>query len=346
MALNAYVERRGVSGTSTLVAALRKALNGSEQVALIELAGPGLVGGTRVRNLVKMLRWDFAEAARVARDADVLVHPANVGTSGSAHVPSVVIMLDTMVLDHPRLFDRYYNFYARACFGRSVSRASRVLTLSEYSKGRILARWPGANVGVLPLPTRFPVVVSPREAPSASGCRPSVLMLGVTEPHKNHPQGIEAVRLLRLMTGLDVELAIAGPAGRHEEEVRLATERADPLHQWIKRAFLSDPAVLDALDRSWVLLQCSVDEGYCLPLIEAGARGLPVVHTGSGAMRELLPARGFSDSALSLASAMADLLNREAYSQASGTGLKLAKSRSPESFQALLVSELIGAASA
>ena len=254
-------------------------------------------------------------------------------------------MLDTMVLDHPRLFDRYYNLYAHACFGRSAARACRVLTLSEYSKGRILARWPGANVGVVPLPTRFPVVESPRGALSASGCRLSVLMLGVTEPHKNHRQGIEAVRLLRLMTGLDVELVIAGPAGRHEEEVRLATERADPLRRWIRRGVLSDPDVLDALDGSWALLQCSVDEGYCLPLIEAGARGLPVVHAGSGAMQELLPARGFGDGALSLASAMADLLNPEAYYQASGTGLELAKSRSPESFQAQLVDELIGAAS-
>ena len=64
VALNAFVEQRGVSGTTTAVAALRKALNKSDQVELRELAGPSLVRGARIRNLVKMLRWDFGQAAR------------------------------------------------------------------------------------------------------------------------------------------------------------------------------------------------------------------------------------------------------------------------------------------
>ena len=40
---------------------------------------------------------------------------------------------------------------------------------------------------------------------------------------------------------------------------------------------------------SWLLLQPSYDEGFGLPLVEAAQHGLPVVHSGRGAMSRVLP---------------------------------------------------------
>src|SRR5690606_22982392 len=108
-----------------------------------------------------------------------------------------------------------------------------------------------------------------------------ILMLGATEPHKRHHLGIESVRLLRLLTAHDVHLRIVGPPGRSEPDVRRHLATVDPTGAWTARATVPDRSAVQAqLDDAWLLLQCSLDEGFCLPLVESAARGLPALHTG------------------------------------------------------------------
>jgi len=144
-------------------------------------------------------------------------------------------------------------------------------------------------------------------------------MVGATEPHKNHSNGIKAVAELRSRTDVNLALRIIGPIGRAEDEVRTMIAKVDPFGAWVNREIgLTDSELDDAYGSAWLLLQPSLNEGYGLPLVEAAQRGLPVVHTGCGAMSEVIPsgdAGGTDQNSLTLA--METLLDKAAWQRQS-----------------------------
>ena len=85
------------------------------------------------------------------------------------------------------------------------------------------------------------------------------------------------------------------------------------------------PALAAAYASSWLLLQPSHDEGFGLPLIEAAARRLPVVHSGRGSMPELVPevdARGIDAEAFAVA--MEPLLDRAVWERLAARSAEVA----------------------
>jgi glycosyltransferase involved in cell wall biosynthesis len=116
------------------------------------------------------------------------------------------------------------------------------------------------------------------------------LIVGATEPHKNQSAAVRAMAQVRRHSGADLRLRVVGPPGRAEHEVSSVLREVDPQGAWTKREIgLTDDEVDRAYESAWVLLQPSLNEGYGLPLVEAAQRGLPVVHSGCGAMSEVLP---------------------------------------------------------
>jgi glycosyltransferase involved in cell wall biosynthesis len=313
VSLNANVLRHGTSGTAVALSVLEQSLRQIEDVHLSVLRPPNRRTRTSVGRAYRDIAWDLYSASRCADDG-VIIHPANVGL-GRRNLRTIVVMHDVMVLEHPSRFDRRYVAYARAFFGLSARRAEIVLTPSEVSAEKIRAHWPKARTEVVPWPVRFGRVPAARDRVPE---RLRVLVIGATEPHKRVSLAIETVRLARLATGVPLELAILGPVGRDEERVLAATAIADPAHDWIERVIApSDDVLLKALDDAWVLFAASEDEGFCLPLVEAAARALPVVHTGAGAMREVMPLPYEADSAHQLADVLEALLDARHYNDAS-----------------------------
>jgi glycosyltransferase involved in cell wall biosynthesis len=161
-------------------------------------------------------------------------------------------------------------------------------------------------------------------------------MVGATEPVKNQVAGIEAVARLRERTGAEIGLRVLGPAGRAELEVRAALAAADPAGAWTSREIDVPGAALDAAyGSSWLLLQPSHDEGFGLPLVEAARHGLPVVHSGRGAMPSVLPEvnTGGTDPAL-LVEAMTPLLDRATWMAAAAVATDRARRFEPAQFRA------------
>lgn len=328
VSLNDAISLRGPSGTARATRLLEAALR--RLGADVEVLVPRPSGVHKVVNALRATAWDFGGFDRRAT-GDVLVSPTNVGVTPSGR-PHLLWMHDTMVLDHPSWFDRAYAAHARLTFRPSVLRATAVATASWHSRDSLLRRWPAARtrVHVLPWPVAGPVA-QPRTSVPAG---PTVLMLGATEPHKRHGLGIDAVRRLRGSSGVDVRLHVVGPPGRAETEVRRHLGLADPSGTWTRRCTPPDRSGVDAeLESAWLLLQCSLDEGFCLPLVEAGARAVPAVHTGRGSMAEVHPAgdcRG--DSPDALADRMAELLDPGPYAQASVDATAVARRHSESSF--------------
>jgi hypothetical protein len=326
--MNAAVALRGPSGTARIIDLIRDAaeLSGHE----VALMTPTAARRGKVANALASLRWDFRDFARSAPASDVFISPTNTGLVTPR--PHLLWMQDTMVLDHPKWFDRDYVYYARTTFGFSAQRATLVVTASEAARSRILAHWPQLSDRLRVLP--WPALAQKAPARDCMPTRLTVLMLGATEPHKGHVVGIDAVRMARIATGAQIELRVVGPTGRAEDDVRRALLTADPTGTWTQRQTLPDrKAIVTALDEAWVLLQCSYDEGFCLPLVESAARALPAVHTGTGSMAEVHPAgyAGATDS-FALSVELERLLEPGAYTAASRAAAAIAASFSAEAF--------------
>jgi glycosyltransferase involved in cell wall biosynthesis len=328
VAINAGVLRRGRSGTATVIEMMREGLElaGCEVSMLTPSGRPRR---TRVGRLLYSLRWDLWGAAR-ATDAGIIIHPANVGLA-RRHQKSFLVMHDVMVLEHPECFDRGYRIYARLFFGLSGRHASILVTPSKFSADRIARRYKNMHAELLPWPATNQAVVS---SAHRSRAHPrEVLMIGVTEPHKRHFWGVLALAKAREATGEDFRLRIIGPPGRAEDDLAQHIARADPDGRWIIREGEVSAERKEALlSSAWLLIQPSLDEGYGLPLLEAAAAGLPVLHTGTGAMSEVYPAGAKANSWADLSRGIEDLLDESQYDALQVSGFRAAADASMEAF--------------
>jgi glycosyltransferase involved in cell wall biosynthesis len=315
VAINCAVATRGYSGTERALSHLLRALRDVPWVDEHQVwPGVGLRRNS-LWNASVQASWDLYYAARTSGPAEVLISPCNIGRS-RADQRHVLVMHDTMVLDMPDRFDRGYALYARALFGLSVRWADGILVPSAYTRSRLEARWPEA-----PPITVAPWPLQPRQSRCDSPytrARKPILMVGATEPHKRQCTGIDAAKLARELSGEDLRLIIVGPRGRAENEVASSIKRADPKEAWISRRTNVPQAQLEALyDDAWLLLQPSLLEGYGLPVGEAAITGVPVLHSGRGALSEIAPkAVAPPDSPSAYAAEICLLLNEDHYALA------------------------------
>ncbi len=163
---------------------------------------------------------------------------------------------------------------------RSISVAQRITTISESSRDQI-AYHLGAD------PSKIDVVYPGLDAPRGSQAppplaRPYVLYVGQTEPHKDVPTAVEAMRALR---DLDVDFAIVGQPGRDHQRL-LESAAADPTIHVV--GAVSDLELEGWYAHASVFVFPSLTEGFGYPPLEAMARGVPVVASRAGSLPEVL----------------------------------------------------------
>lgn len=310
VAINDYIALRGTSGTARATTEIVQALR-ARDIEVLRLRPQRLVERSLSR-AAQMWWWDHVGFDRAARQAgvDVAINPTN---SGRASCPSALVVHDTMVLDHPALFDWRFVAYAQATIPPAVRSADVIVTCSEHSARRIRSRWdPRAPIHVVP----WPVAVELTAARVANGgnqsCRERVLVVASSDRHKRLPLAVEVTALARQQRP-GLELVLVARPGNGQAELEQALRRWDPEGRWATQLkSVSDPELSTLYLEAEVLLVPSLDEGYCLPALEAVALGTPVVHTGFGALPELLPqpARAWSDEVTWLASQVVSMGQR------------------------------------
>jgi glycosyltransferase involved in cell wall biosynthesis len=282
----------GMGGTETFARALVSGLAEREDIDLEVLVSRAAAGTMDAPNemvlrhvgggasTVQRLRT-LAQAAvpgsvarALIRGADVVHYPFTVPVPGPQGVPWVQSLHDVQHLDLPEMFSRAERAYRRLAYDLPARRANRIVTISEFSKGRIVERLgidpdriDVAHLGVDR--AAFAYYDGPRE--------PFVLYPATAWPHKNHARLIEAMKLVRLQRP-GMRLVLTG--GRRAA--------LGALPEWVEHRGYVTEANLRRLYRSACCLAFpSLYEGFGLPPLEAMASGCPVAAASSGSLPEV-----------------------------------------------------------
>lgn len=245
-----------------------------------ELIQSGISGEHRVH-------WAWGELVRVARAADRssadLIHgPATLGPWRS-RVPTVLTMHDMLYFSHPE-------YMSTPMFTKPVKwmetvaarNASRVLTDSDASASEIrkYLNHPADRLQVVHLAGS---AVVPLPSSDISRVNNLVLAMGNRRPHKNFDG------LIRALTHIEESerptLVITGSRG--DDPLRPLVERLG-LQRWVDlRGWVSDDDLEILLATTSALAVPSFAEGFGLPIVDAIARGIPVIASDLPVFREI-----------------------------------------------------------
>ena len=180
---------------------------------------------------------------------------------------------------------------ARASLARLTGRVGPLIADSAYNAGELAAAGVG-EAAVVPLLLDLPTAV-PAARP-APGTRPSVLSVGRIVPNKRLDDVLRAFALFRDRHAPDATLTVVGSDDGFEPYSRalqdLAARIGDGGVRFTGR--VDDTARDAAYARADAYLCMSEHEGFCAPLVEALAHGIPVVARAAAAVPETLGGAG------------------------------------------------------
>jgi glycosyltransferase involved in cell wall biosynthesis len=205
---------------------------------------------------------------RMLGGCDVVWAPAIAPLAVSSDVPLVLTVHDLSFAHRAEDFSRYERAWHRFASPRSlVTRATRVVTVSETVRRQLIAEWevdPRKVVSVPSGPGREPSDTDGRPSPVTPGY---VLAVGALEPRKRPDLLVEAHARARA-AGLKAELVFAGEGSLRGS---LADSGATVL------GHVTDDQ-LDLLYRDALALSCvSREEGFAFTPLEAVSLGTPAV---------------------------------------------------------------------
>ncbi|MCS6953885.1 MAG: glycosyltransferase family 1 protein [Bryobacterales bacterium] len=242
------------------------------------------------------LGWELT--ARLWRDRPVLLHVQYTAPLGCP-VPVVVTVHDVSFLEHPEFFSPARAAQLRWSVKRTVQRAKKILTVSEFSRRAIEKAYALPPGRVIVAPNAASSLFRPIDrAAAAARVRarfgipsPYVLTVGDVVPRKNQLGLVRAfASMLRHDPRLPHHLVIAGKETRYGRQVRRAARESGAAERIHFTGFVSDDDLLQLYNACELFVFPSFYEGFGLPVLEAMACGRAVVCSNTSAIPEVADA--------------------------------------------------------
>jgi glycosyltransferase involved in cell wall biosynthesis len=228
--------------------------------------------------------WHRLRRPRVNLDVDV-VHAPSLAVPPTGRIPLVVTVNDVAFLRYPELFTRHGVTFHRRGLALARKEAKAVIVPSSFTSDELVREGFAADLlhvahhGVeIPGPVDEETIALALRRVGVE--RPFVLTVGTLEPRKNFPF------LTRVMTRVrerhpSVTLVRVGPPGWGH-----VPELSGP---GVRDLGAIDDGTLDALYRTAAVCATpSRYEGFGLPVLEAMARGCPVVASDTSSLPEVV----------------------------------------------------------
>lgn len=210
----------------------------------------------------------------------------------------VVTIHDLYFMEHPEVMSpagaRYYGQ-----IGLSVQRADHIIAVSEFTRREIRRLLPGVpeqKVATIYEGAEDPHrPMSDQQSPGATAQWPTeklkpkiqntryALFVGTFEPRKNLSTLLRAMKEL----SAEVKLVIVGERGWGNQKLARLVDELGVQDRVIFAGRLTDSELDAAYRAARLLVFPSLSEGFGLPVLEAMARGTPVVCSNAGALPEV-----------------------------------------------------------
>lgn len=244
------------------------------------------------------LGWDLARQIRA--DSPDLIHVQYTAPLLTS-VPAVVTVHDVSFIEHPEYFTASRRSQLRLTVGRTVQRAARVLTVSEFSRDAILRAYDIAPEKVAVVPNAANPcfrVIGRERAQNAVRERlhfdaPFVFSVGDLQPRKNQIGLIAAFsKLLTECPQLQHHLVLTGKETWFTPKVREAARDSGFAARIHFTGFVSDEDLLELYNACDCFVFPSFYEGFGLPILEAMACGRAVACSNTSSMPEVADGAG------------------------------------------------------
>jgi glycosyltransferase involved in cell wall biosynthesis len=204
----------------------------------------------------------------------------------------VITIHDVAVLDHPEFFSAEFARFYSGLLPRLARRARHVITVSQFSKQRIVDRLgtPAAKVSVVPNGVTETFRPFPAEASAATARKLGVpapryvLAQATSDRRKNLGRIVEAWTAIAAQVPDDIWLVVTGSQGRAHifgEGEQVHGPRICHL------GFVSEDHLPPLTAGALAFVYPSLYEGFGLPVLEAMAAGVPVITSDIASIREV-----------------------------------------------------------
>lgn len=244
--------------------------------------------------------WRYGGSAFVASNigADLLFNPGGTAVALNRLIPTVSTIHDLTPVVMPSSSPRV-TFFLKLLLRAAVKGSTALITDSECSKRDLVSILgvPESRVSVVYLGYNKTIY---NDSPSDQQAQQSLLEKfeirksylvhhGAVQPRKNLKRLIQAYRLLLARRrDLDLDLVLAGPlAWLYEETVAEAQQTAEKRGRVVFTGALSDPDLALMIKGAALEVIPSLYEGFCLPMVEAMACGVPTIAANDSCLPEI-----------------------------------------------------------
>jgi glycosyltransferase involved in cell wall biosynthesis len=236
----------------------------------------------------RLWRYGGATARAWLDGADIMLNPNGASLPIGTLLPTVTTIHDLTPMVMP-CFPRRITLLLRFLLSRSARSSAAIITVSENSRQDIVRHcgvplskvhvvYEGYNRALFHDAPPDPGKLKALRARLGIG-RPYVLHHGAVQPRKNLPRLIAAYgQMLARNPKLDRDLVLAGPlAWQFEETVAAAKSASNGRGNVVLTGAVNDQDLSLLLRGAEMEVIPSLYEGFCLPMVEAMACGVPTI---------------------------------------------------------------------